>query len=383
MPATSSQWDIFCSVVDNYGDIGVTWRLASQLATQYGIDVRLWVDDLQAFHHIRPEVDPNATTQRLRGVDIRRWTTPLPPVEPGGVVIEALACDLPDAFIQAMAKKSPTPVWINLEYLSAENWVEGVHGLPSPHPRLPLTQYFFMPGYTTGSGGLTRETTLYGERDTFRKEAQAQSKFWAGLGLPDKEALRISLFSYECRSLPDLLDACSRSDRPIDLVVPQGKATAQITAWFVHPQAGDILQHGRLRVFLLPMLAQDDYDRLLWACDFNFVRGEDSFVRAQFAARPLIWQAYRQEESAHMDKLAAFLDLYCARLPPKTASLLRATWQTWNREESLGSLWPDWIAALPTLSVHARAWARRLAEQDDLASNLVKFIDNLLEYRAF
>ncbi|WP_187492385.1 elongation factor P maturation arginine rhamnosyltransferase EarP, partial [Pantoea agglomerans] len=21
-------WDIFCTVVDNYGDIGVTWRLA-------------------------------------------------------------------------------------------------------------------------------------------------------------------------------------------------------------------------------------------------------------------------------------------------------------------------------------------------------------------
>ena len=24
-------WDIFCSVVDNFGDIGVTWRLARQL----------------------------------------------------------------------------------------------------------------------------------------------------------------------------------------------------------------------------------------------------------------------------------------------------------------------------------------------------------------
>ena len=382
-PATSSQWDIFCSVIDNYGDIGVTWRLASQLAAQYDIAVRLWVDDLQAFHHIRPEVDPTAATQCLRGVEIRRWTIPLPPIEPGDVVIEALACNLPDAFIQAMAKKSPTPVWINLEYLCAENWVEGVHGLPSPHPRLPLTQYFFMPGYTTGSGGLTREKALYGEREAFQNDARAQSDFWAGLGIPDKDALRISLFSYECRSLPDLLEVCSRGDRPIDLVLPRGRATAQITAWFAHPQAGDLLSRGRLRVFLLPMLAQDDYDRLLWACDLNFVRGEDSFVRAQFAARPMIWQAYRQEENAHLDKLAAFLDLYCARLSPETANLLRAVWQAWNREEALGALWPDWIAALPALSEHAHAWARRLAEQDDLSANLVKFIDNLLECRAF
>ena len=131
------------------------------------------------------------------------------------------------------------------------------------------------------------------------------------------------------------------------------------------------------------MLAQDDYDRLLWACDANFVRGEDSFVRAQFAARPMIWQAYRQSEDAHLDKLAAFLDLYCADLPPVDAGLVRALWRGWNREEDIAPLWPDWIEALPQLSIHARAWATQLAVQTDLASNLVKFINKLLESRAF
>ncbi|MBU1664222.1 MAG: elongation factor P maturation arginine rhamnosyltransferase EarP, partial [Gammaproteobacteria bacterium] len=123
--------------------------------------------------------------------------------------------------------------------------------------------------------------------------------------------------------------------------------------------------------------------RLLWACDGNFVRGEDSFVRAQFAARPLIWQAYRQEEGAHLDKLAAFLDLYCADLPSADASLVREMWQAWNREEDMAILWPGWIEALPTLSAHARTWATHLAKQSDLASNLVKFINKLLESRAF
>ncbi len=388
-----SHWDIFCSVIDNYGDIGVTWRLARQLAAEYAIAVRLWVDDLHAFRHIYPAVDDTAATQWIDAVEIRHWATPLGRMEPGGVIIEALGCNLPDSFILAMANQSPTPVWINLEYLSAENWVSGVHGLPSPHPRLPLTKYFFMPGYTPETGGLTQEKWLYQRRDVFQRDTQAQTRFWASLGLPDTDArrLRISLFSYESASLASLLDTCAKGNTPIDLMVPLGKAVPQIAAWFnaADAQAGDTFRRGNLQVHVLAMLSLDDYDRLLWACDLNFVRGEDSFVRAQFAARPLIWQAYRQEESAHLDKLAAFLDLYCAGLPPADAGLVRDLWQAWNREEDpggekdIGALWPVWLEAMPGLSRHARDWATHLAGQTDLASNLVKFINKLLESRAF
>lgn len=383
----SAHWDIFCGVIDNYGDIGVTWRLSRQLALEYGIAVRLWVDDLRAFHTIRPEVDCGAATQQLDGVEIRHWTTPLPAIEPGVVVIEALACNLPDSFIQAMTEKSPKPIWLNLEYLSAEHWVAGVHGLPSPHPRLPLTKYFFMPGYVSGTGGLTREQGIYHTRDVFQRDGKAQSRFWSAHGLPDKDPrhLRVSLFSYESASLPGLLTACSQGNRPIDLMIPQGKALPQIADWFAAGalRAGDNRTRGQLHAHILPMLPQDEYDRLLWACDFNIVRGEDSFVRAQFAARPMIWQAYRQEEGAHLDKLAAFLDLYCADLPTATADLVRETWQAWNWEEDMAVLWPDWIEALPTLSTHARDWATRLAAQTDLSSNLMKFINKLLESRVF
>jgi uncharacterized repeat protein (TIGR03837 family) len=161
-------WDIFCTVVDNYGDIGVTWRLARQLADEHALPVRLWVDDLAAFQQIRPEIDPASDIQHLAGVEVRRWTSPLPDTEPGEVVIEALACNLPDEFIHRMAARQPPPVWLNLEYLSAEDWVAGVHGLPSPHPRLSLTKHFFMPGYTRQTGGLTRERWLTTERDAFQ-----------------------------------------------------------------------------------------------------------------------------------------------------------------------------------------------------------------------
>ena len=41
------KWDLFCRVVDNFGDVGVCWRLAADLA-QRGEQVRLWIDDASA-----------------------------------------------------------------------------------------------------------------------------------------------------------------------------------------------------------------------------------------------------------------------------------------------------------------------------------------------
>lgn len=139
-------WDLFCRVIDNYGDIGFCWRLSRQLTTEYGLAVRLWVDDLASLQRICPSVDPHQTFQQRCGVQINHWTDPFPDIIPADVVIEAYGCELPEKYIQAMLpshSRSRQPVWINLEYLSAESWVEEYHGLCSPHPRLPLTKYFF------------------------------------------------------------------------------------------------------------------------------------------------------------------------------------------------------------------------------------------------
>lgn len=377
-------WDIFCTVIDNYGDIGVTWRLARQLAQEHGVPARLWVDDLAAFHRIRPEIDPVLDNQLLAGVEVRRWTTPLPDVTPGEVVIEALACNLPENFVERMAARSPKPVWLNLEYLTVEDWARGVHGLPSPHPRLPLAKHFFMPGYTADTGGLPREGWLTEKRRAFQRDVSARAAFWADLSLPAEspDEIRLTLFSYENAALPALLDAWAADAGPVRVLVPQGKALPAVAAWFGladPPKPGDALGRGALSLHVLPMLHQDDYDRLLWACDLNFVRGEDSFLRAQFACRPLVWQAYRQEEEAHFAKLEAFLDLYCAALDTELAKLTRESWRAWNRESDFGALWPALRHALPGLARHAEMWCHHLAEQADLASNLLIFCKKKLE----
>jgi len=370
-------WDIFCSVIDNFGDIGVTWRLARQLSDEHAIPVRLWVDDLPAFQHIRPEIDPALPTQHLAGVEIRHWTTPLPAADPGEVVIEALACHLPEEFIARMAARQSAPAWLNLEYLSAEDWVAGVHGLPSPHPRLPLTKHFFMPGYAANSGGLTRERWLTSRRDAFQADAAARTAFLANLGLPVPQAgeLLVSLFSYENQALPSLLQAWAAGGEAVRILLPVGRALPEIAAWFgqTAPAAGAVWRRGALTLHILPMLDQDAYDRLLWACDLNFVRGEDSFVRAQFAARPLVWQTYVQDDGAHFAKLEAFLALYCTGMDAQLAELTRTLWRAWNHETEMTTLWPPLRKALPALSAHARAWDAQLAAHTDLATNLLNF----------
>jgi uncharacterized repeat protein (TIGR03837 family) len=378
-------WDIFCTVIDNFGDIGVTWRLARQLAAEHRVSVRLWVDDLEAFRRIRPEIDPAQDTQTLWGVEIHRWTDPLPPIPPGEVVIEALACNLPETFIQAMGRQSPPPVWLNLEYLTAEDWADGVHGLPSPHPRLPLVKYFYVPGFTPQTGGLTREHWLSPTRDAFQASQAAQDAFWRDQQLPPRQdqELRISLFSYENAALPDWLDTLAASPTPIRLLVPEGKVLPQIARTLAVPELapGTSVRNGALMVHVLPMLDQDTYDRLLWACDLNFVRGEDSFLRAQYAARPMVWQAYRQAEGAHFAKLDAFLDRYCAALTPETADATRTLWQAWNAEADMTAAWPRYLAHLPALQAHADAWDRQLEAAPDIASKLLIFCEKIMNTR--
>jgi uncharacterized repeat protein (TIGR03837 family) len=379
MPAPPPRWDIFCTVVDNYGDVGVAWRLARQLAGEHAIAVRLFVDDMHALARLAPEIDAATIGQRARGVDVRRWAGAHADLaaDPGDVVIEAFGCGLPPAYLGAMAAHGRPPVWINLEYLSAESWIEGCHGLASRHPTLPLTRYFFFPGFTAKSGGLLRERDLVARRDMFRAAPGAREALWRALGIaaPATEALVVSLFCYPNAPLPSLLDAWAQSDRPILCVVPEGTASAVLERWTgaTGLGAGKRFGRGSLTLAAVPFVAQDDYDKLLWACDVNFVRGEDSFVRAQWAARPLVWHVYPQTKNAHRLKLDAFLARYGAALPPDPAAALSGLSIAWNSEGDAGAAWQHFAASLPALRIHAESWASALVAQSDLAEGLIKF----------
>lgn len=372
------RWDIFCTVIDNFGDIGVSWRLARQLVEEFGQDVRLWVDDLESFSRMEPWLNANADIQQVGGVEIRRWQDVLPDIEPAQVIVEALACRLPESYLQKMAGMTVKPVWINLEYLSAEDWVAECHGLASQHPRLPLTQTFFIPGFGPGTGGLPGSPRQHEALAAWRLQPGARTRFFAeiGAGRIPETALAVSLFAYDNPAIPGLLDALADFLQPVVLFVPEGKSSGRVAAWLGAGSLmpGQVQTRGQLAVELLPFLAHGQYDRLLWACDLNCVRGEDSFVQAQWAARPLIWQPYVQEDGAHWNKLRAFLARYQHGLEPETAKLLAEAWQVWNAGEARPGIWRDYLAKLPELGVHAVDWAGQIKNWPNLASELVKFV---------
>jgi uncharacterized repeat protein (TIGR03837 family) len=371
------RWDIFCRVVDNFGDAGVCWRLARQLAAEHGQTVRLFCDQLGVLTQLAPDIDPTLRAQQSSGVTVLPW----PQGDSEGVadvVIESFACDLPADYIEAMAARHPPPVWLNLEYLSAEPWVAGCHALPSPHPRLPLVKYFFFPGFVAGTGGLLREADLLPRRAACVAESQAR---WTALGLPPTmpDEIRVSLFCYENPALDGLLAAWSAGPAQVRCIVRPGRSLDQIAsitgARGLKP--GDRWSRDRLTVDILPFCPQPEFDTLLWLCDLNFARGEDSFVRAQWAGRPFVWHIYPQADDAHQVKLDAFLDLYCAALPGRAADACRGFWKDWNR--GVAPDWTEYWQHRSDYAQQAQRWSDMLAQAPDLARNLVEFVRSRLK----
>ncbi|MGB6241339.1 MAG: elongation factor P maturation arginine rhamnosyltransferase EarP [Castellaniella sp.] len=351
-------FDIFCRVVDNYGDAGVCWRLARQLVS-LGQTARLWVDDLPTLARLAPGLDSAADQQTAHGIQIGAWDAAEQASPPRhGVVIEAFACQLPTRYAAAMAQQDC--LWINLEYLSAESWVEGCHGLPSPQAN-GIPKYFYFPGFTPATGGLLREADLLERRrkasaDDRRQRLQALTGL-STADLPD-DARVMLLFCYPDAPWAGLRSALAQHSAPTWLLVPG-------------PAPAGLQDQGALRIMPIPFVPQARFDELLWCCDLNFVRGEDSLVRALWAGKPLVWQIYRQDADAHLDKLDAWLDR--ARWPTAAQALVRA----WNRQDSAAvqqaftqALSPDnWRA----WQIRANAWADELAASPDLAQNLLDF----------
>ncbi len=309
--------DIFCKVIDNYGDIGVCWRLCKQL-TARGETVRLIVDDASALTWMAP------LTAQTEHVEVMDWTQAEGIETPADLIIESFGCELPESYIAKMALQtisSKASIWINLEYLSAEKYAEECHLLPSPVMQgagKGLTKTFFYPGFTNKTGGLLREPDLFERQTKFDKAAwlKKQTIGWTNERI-------VSLFCYEPAALPALLAELQNSDQSTLLLVTAGRATQTINAL-------EAISNKALRIHYLPYLTQDDYDHLLWASDFNFVRGEDSFVRAIWAGKPFVWQIYPQDDDAHHAKLDAFLDAYLAHTDAVLATRIRTVHRFWN-----------------------------------------------------
>jgi uncharacterized repeat protein (TIGR03837 family) len=349
-------WDLFCTVIDNHGDLGVCWRLSRQLRNA-GQRVRLWVDDASALAWMAPNAAQEA------GIELRSWQQASDPaalqgLAPADVWVEAFGCHLPEAFVAHGVGSHPRPpAWINLEYLSAENWVPRFHGLSSPvmsGPAKGWTKRFFYPGFTPQTGGLLRE------RDLLERQSRFDGQAWrAAHGAePAAGGRLISLFCYESPGLANLLTQLSGSNDL--LLVTPGRPLAAV-------QSALVAVKHKPQWAALPYTSQDGFDQMLWACDLNLVRGEDSLVRALWAGQAFVWHIYPQDDQAHHAKLEAFLDWLQA--PPSLRQFHRA----WNGLSGgdLPPLDPDTLTQWRLCALGAR---QRLLAQDDLLAQISQLI---------
>ncbi len=384
-------WDVFCRVIDNFGDIGVCWRLAVDLG-QRGHRVRLWVDDAQALTWMAPQVQWREVPEQdmaigsgQPGVEVRHWRdaqrtlADLPHLDAGDVVIEAFGCDPPEAFVermQARAARGQPAQWVNLEYLSAEDYVERSHGLHSPvwsGVGTGLSKRFFYPGFTPATGGLLREPGLIALRQgQTEPEAQRQALLarW-GIHARPQERL-VLVFCYAGAPVEALLDRLDSGDTPVRVLLTPGHATVLAQAW----QARQGTNEGTTQVTLqpLPALPQAEFDQLLWCCDLNLVRGEDSAVRALWAGRPHIWQIYEQDDGVHAHKLDAFMHRWMAAWPPTLRAEVSAWWRAWNGLGPMPPALPAWAAQQAPWCQASRASRGELTAQTDLTTQLTQFV---------
>lgn len=375
------QCAIYCTVIDNFGDVGVCWRLARQLANEHDVNVVLWIDDLVSFAKLAPNLNPNLAEQPLDKITVSLWhkddrdTLSQTHQNPLDIIIEGFGCRLPDFVLHKMAQQAKTtkpPLWINLEYLSAESWAVACHAMPSTHPQSGLIQYFWFPSFSERSGGLLREADLIKQRDEFQNSIEAQTEFWSKLKIHDAHQFdrKISLFSYENRAIHNLLDTLAADQQTTLLLVPESKALADISHWLGQslPQ-GDRITKNALTIIVLPFLTHENYDRLLWACDLNFVRGEDSVIRAQWAGQPFIWHIYPQDEDAHIVKLNAFMDIVATVNKNDSWREMMLAWNTPNNTHQ----WSNALGHLAVWQVMAREWQADLTAQSSLTTKLMQF----------
>ena len=292
-PSEIIKIDIFCRVIDNFGDAGVMWRLARSL-TGEGFAVRLIIDDTDTLCALAgcPAKTPADLIGKGEAIDVvlweKAWDSGECPLQPAEVVIEGFACRLPQDYERKMA--ATRPLWFNIDYFSAEDWIESCHLVPSIEPKTGLVKTNYFPGVTPRSGSLIIEKDYEAQESLYKKSLSAKN---------GSDPLRVFFFAYPYGPIESMAEAMIHCGHKLEVSVSQCEAGRLLSASLLKTESKDIT------VKTLPFVAQKDFDQLLWVSDIAFVRGEDSAARAMIAGTPFLWHIYHQEDDVHMVKLKA------------------------------------------------------------------------------
>jgi uncharacterized repeat protein (TIGR03837 family) len=263
--------------------------------------------------------------------------------------------------IQKTSKKAfaKPPIWINLEYLTAEAWADDMHLMPSPQNN-GLNKYFYFPGFTPKAGGV-----LLGDWDEVTSNSlNIPTSLSSAFESCRPKSKKVSIFNYKQAPLDAWLDSVNQvaleHGEMVDVFLCADQNVSTTT------QAALSSVDSAVKLIQLPFIPQEDYDYLLSVCDINLVRGDDSFVRAQWAGKPFIWDIYPQSDLAHEVKLDAFLERYFEGGSAK----LRAIGMSAMKWGSASDWWPH----LNAWTSHSEAWRQKLIGLGHLEGKILDFV---------
>lgn len=340
--------DIFCQVIDNYGDVGVAYRLAREFKRVYpNKKLRFVINQTEELNLIRKSEDIEIILYK----DISKIENS------ADLIIESFGCEIPKKYMDKALKNSK--LIINLEYFSAEKWVDDFH-LQESFLGGNLKKYFFIPGLSEKSGGILLDNEFL-ER---KKKVEANKEYYLEkFGIKEKYDLMGSIFSYE-KNFDSLIEELKKLGKKIILLILSEKTQKNFIKYFDNGN-----NYDKIKFVKLPFFTYDKYEELLALCDFNLVRGEDSFVRALLLGKPFLWHIYPQDENTHIEKLESFLEKYCSNNKE-----LKQTFINYNINKDDFSYF---FKNFKEIEKYNKNYANYLIKNCDLMEKLINFIENI------
>lgn len=340
--------DIFCQVIDNYGDVGVAYRLAREFKRVYpNKKLRFVINQIEELNLIRKSENIEVILYK----DISKIENS------ADLIIESFGCEIPKEYMDKALKKSK--LIINLEYFSAEKWVDDFH-LQESFLGGNLKKYFFIPGLSEKSGGILLDNEFLQRK----KKVEANKEYYLEkFGIKEKYDLIGSVFSYK-KNFDSLIEELKKLDKKIILLILSEKTQKNFIKYFDNGN-----NYDKIEFVKLPFFTYDKYEELLALCDFNLVRGEDSFVRALLLGKPFLWHIYPQDENTHIKKLESFLEKYCSNNKE-----LKQTFINYNINKDDFSYF---FKNFKEIEKYNKNYANYLIKNCNLMEKLINFIENI------
>lgn len=296
--------DIFCDIIDNYGDIGFVYRLAKEITKQdKSLFIRVFLNNLESFQVINSKINILKKIQVIDGIEYINMnhlsSEDYINIIPSEVAIEAFACELPEDYF--INYENNLKLIINLEYFTLEEWTKDFH-LHSSFVNLNgVKKYFYMPGLEKDRGGII----ISSEKEEISKdyfirliEKNSDYKFEKNL---EKEEFFATIFSYEF-NFENFLISIEKYSKEINK-----KIYLLIFGEKTKEGFPKLYRNSNVELIFMNYVEQHIYDKFISYADFNLVRGEESFVRALVSGKAFLWHAYCQEDKIHLQKVEGYL----------------------------------------------------------------------------